>query len=143
MNTVNLKSNIYIDFLYRDLTICSRCQNSDYNLDEGINIIKKKFPEKNIYLNKVNVETKALANQYSFMTSPTIRVNGMAIEQEIKEDDCMTCGDLSGGQVDCRLWTYKGLEYHAPPVDMLVDAIGKIIAEESWKKADSKKRLIT
>jgi|GEM_PF-865568 len=128
-----IEDNIFIDFLYLDLATCNRCQETDIKLEQGVNQIKKKFPNKNIYLNKINVNTKKLAYKYSFLTSPTIRVNGIDIQQEIIEDDCIACGELCGDQVDCRVWTYQGIEYHEPPTPMIVDEISKIINEESWK----------
>jgi len=128
-----VENKIFVDFLYLDLTTCDRCQDADRKLEEAIDVIREKFPEKNIYLNKVNVDTKALAYKYSFVTSPTIRVNGVDLQEEIVEDDCIACGELCGDQVDCRVWTYEGVEYHEPPIQMIVEEMTRIITEESWK----------
>lgn len=134
-----LEEDIFIDFLYLDLTTCDRCQDADRKLEEGIDAIREKFPEKNIYLNKVNVNTKALAYKCSFVTSPTIRVNGIDLQEEIVEDDCIACGELCGDQVDCRVWTYEGIEYHEPPTQMIVKEMTRIITEKPWKTKQKNK----
>ena len=38
-----------------------------------------------------------------------------------------TCGDICGGDVDCRTWTYMGEEYTVPPKALIVDAILKAV----------------
>lgn len=133
------EEDIFVDFLYLDLTTCDRCQDTDLKLEEGMELIREKFPKKNIYLNKVNVNTKALAYKYSFETSPTIRVNGIDLQQEIIEDDCIACGELCGDQIDCRVWVYEGVEYHEPPVQMIVEEMTRIITKESWKVKQTNK----
>ena len=59
------------------------------------------------------------------MSSPTIRVNGYDICDEVKESDCGCCGEISGNQVDCRVFEYEGNLYEVPPKAMLAEAILK------------------
>ena len=73
-------------------------------------------------VNKINITTKELAIEHQFVSSPTIRVNGNDIDVDVKESLCESCGDLCGENVDCRVWTYKGVEYNQPPKAMIVDA---------------------
>ena len=121
------KKQLYIDFLYLDLSVCERCQGTENNLDEAIEEVSGvlKAAGFEIVVNKVNIMTKELAMQYQFLSSPTIRINGKDIELEVKESSCKECGDLCGDNVDCRVWTYDGMEYTEPPKAMLVNAILK------------------
>jgi len=59
------------------------------------------------------------------MSSPTIRLNGRDIEQDIRESLCESCGDLTENNtlVDCREWHYRGKVYSAAPLPLLVEAI--------------------
>lgn len=123
------KRQIVIDFLYLDLSACTRCQGTDQILDEAIsevsNVLELTGVEVNV--NKVNVISEELAVQYQFMTSPTIRINGRDIQMDAKESNCESCGDLCGDEVDCRVWVYNGVEYTEPPKAMVVEAILKAV----------------
>lgn len=44
---------------------------------------------------------------------------------EVKESDCGRCGEISGNQVDCRVFEYEGNLYEVPPKAMLAEAILK------------------
>ena len=111
------KKPINIDFLYLDTTICGRRQDTETALDEAV----ASAAGHEVKVNKVNITTRELAIQYRFISSPTIRVNGNDIAVELRESVCEDCGDLCGDTVDCRVWI--GVEYNAPPKELLVDAI--------------------
>mgnify|MGYP003548533795 FL=1 len=123
---------VKIDFLYLDLTVCERCQGTESNLDQAIQDVSQvlKAAGYQILVNKVNVNTRELAYQYKFVSSPTIRINGMDISMEVKESSCKECGDLCGDEVDCRVWTYEGTDYTEPPKEMIINAILKYIYSE-------------
>lgn len=114
-----------IDFLYLDLSICTRCQGADKALDEAIADVSHvlKAAGYDVAVNKVNITTKELAIKYQFVSSPTIRVNGHDIDVDVKESRCESCGDLCGDSVDCRVWTYQGVEYTEPPKALLINAL--------------------
>ncbi|MCL1915631.1 MAG: DUF2703 domain-containing protein [Desulfovibrionaceae bacterium] len=118
-----------IDFLYLDLNTCERCIATGGTLDEALNTLAPVFQAMNytVHVNKVNITTKELAEQYRFISSPTIRVNGMDICTEVKESNCKDCGDLCGDTVDCRVFVYEGNAYEQPPAAMLIDGILKVI----------------
>ena len=120
---------VKIDFLYLDLNTCERCIATGGTLDEALNALAPTLQAMNytVHVNKVNITTKDLAEQYHFLSSPTIRVNDMDICTELKESDCKDCGDLCGDSVDCRVFVYEGNEYEQPPVAMIVDGILKVI----------------
>ncbi len=121
------KRQIAIDFLYLDLSVCTRCQGTDTSLDEALAEVSKVLEATGteVVLNKVNVNSEELAVAYKFVSSPTIRVNGHDIQMEVKESLCESCGDLCGDEVDCRVWVYQGKEYTVPPKAMIIEAILK------------------
>ncbi len=135
------KKQLYIDFLYLDLSVCERCQGTENNLDEAIEEVSGvlKAAGFEIVANKVNIMTKELAMQHKFLSSPTIRINGNDIELEVKESSCKECGDLCGDNVDCRVWTYDGIEYTEPPKAMFVNAILKEVYGS--RKTEAKREL--
>lgn len=119
------KKPINIDFLYLDTTICGRCQDTEKALDEAISsvVVVLNAAGYEVKVNKVNIATRELAIQYQFISSPTIRVNGNDIAEELRESVCEDCGDLCGDTVDCRVWVYNGVQYTSPPKELIVDAI--------------------
>ncbi len=120
---------VTIDFLYLDLNTCERCVSTDSALNEALAILSGVFRvlDYSVTVNKVNITSKELAEQHRFISSPTIRVNGLDICQEVKESDCGDCGDLCGDSVDCRVFTYEGKDYEQPPAAMIVDGILHIL----------------
>lgn len=119
------KKDFVIDFLYLDLNVCSRCQGTDKVLDEAVSDVfgVLKAAGYDVVVNKINITTRELAIQHEFVSSPTIRVNGYDIDVDVKESLCESCGDLCGENVDCRVWTYQGVEYTQPPKALIVDAL--------------------
>lgn len=130
--TKQKRKQIQIDFLYLDLNICERCLGTDKNLDEAINQVSGvlKAAGFDIIINKVNITTKELAIRHEFISSPTIRINGKDIALDVKESLCEDCGDLCGDNVDCRVWTYNGVDYTEPPKELIVNAILKEVYSE-------------
>ncbi|MEN1761609.1 DUF2703 domain-containing protein [Anoxynatronum sibiricum] len=114
-----------IDFLYLDVTTCNRCQDAERHLEEALEQVGETLKTAGIQVkvNRVHVNTEALARQYRFVSSPTIRINGNDIQQLVKESQCHSCGDLCGDQVDCRVWLYRGQIYEAPPRAMMMEAL--------------------
>lgn len=121
------KRQIIIDFLYLDLSVCTRCQGTETNLDDAVNEVSTVLGAAGfeIVVNKININSRELAVEYHFLSSPTIRVNGRDIALEVKESSCKECGDLCGDSVDCRVWVQEGREYTEPPKSMVINAILK------------------
>jgi hypothetical protein len=121
------KRQIIIDFLFLDLSVCTRCQGTDTSLDEALSEVLKVLEATGIevIVNKINVTSEALAIAHKFVSSPTIKVNGHDIQMEVKESLCESCGDLCCDEVDCRVWVYQGQEYTVPPKAMIIEAILK------------------
>lgn len=127
-NTTNTR-RIVIDFLFLDVSVCTRCQGTDATLDDALKDVSKVLEATGVevVVNKVNILSEEQAKEYQFVSSPTIRINGRDIQMEVKESLCESCGDLCGDNVDCRVWVYQGQEYTEPPKAMIIEAILKEI----------------
>jgi O-phosphoseryl-tRNA(Cys) synthetase len=139
------EKRLVIDFLYLDLSVCTRCQGTDSSLDEALAEVSKVLEATGtkVILNKVNINTEELAVAYKFVSSPTIRVNGHDIQMDVHESLCESCGDLCGDQVDCRVWVYQGQEYTVPPKAMVIEGILKEVYGEKKDVPESEQEYIT
>ena len=125
--------NLDIEFLYLDLTVCERCITTDDTLDKALEILSGVLDTLGyqVKVNQINITSRELAEKHRFVSSPTIRVNGVDICNEVIESECKDCGDLCGGEtVDCRVFEYDGVKYEKPPVAMIVDGILKAVYGE-------------
>lgn len=131
---------IVIDFLYLDLSQCTRCQGTDDTLELALNEVAGQLEESGymVSVNKVQINTPDLARKYRFLTSPTIRVNGRDIQMDIVESNCKSCGDLCGDSVDCRVWVYQGKEYDIPPNELIIEGIMSVIDNHEMVEDNSK-----
>jgi hypothetical protein len=118
-----------IDFLFLDLTTCSRCRGTDRNLEQALkaahDLLAATGTEIEIEIEKIHVESAQLARELRFESSPTIRVNGRDIALELRESSSgsQACTDGCGEQIGCRVWVYGGRQHTEPPVAMILDAI--------------------
>lgn len=111
--------------MYLDLKSCDRCIGTDVVLDEVMMALTPvlKLAGYDVEYNKVEIATEELARKYRFLSSPTIRVNGNDICQTVAENSCGCCSDISGTDVNCRVFEYKGESYDVPPKEMLASAV--------------------
>ncbi len=123
------KKEIIIDFLYLDLSVCTRCQGTGDSLEEAVAEVAKVLEAANmeVLVNKVEIADAETAIRHKFVSSPTIRINGQDIQLDVKESLCESCGDLCGTDVDCRVWVYQGKEYSVPPKALIIEAILRAI----------------
>ena len=138
------KRHICIDFMYLDLSICSRCQGTGDTLDDALAEVAAvlKAAGVKVTMNKIHVSSEEQARQLRFASSPTIRVNGRDIQMEIRESVCESCGDLCGDDVDCRVWVYQEKEYTVPPKAMIIDAVLREIYGDNGVSADTVKEFV-
>lgn len=120
---------VLVEYLYLDLQTCDRCIGTDNVLDEVIMTLTPalQMAGYEVEYNKIKMETAELAEQYQFLSSPTIRVNGQDICQSVAENSCGCCSDISGTDVDCRVFEYNGETYEIPPKEMLAVAILQVV----------------
>jgi hypothetical protein len=118
---------IVIEFLYLDLTTCTRCVGTGENLSKGVGIVRDVLEGAGtaVEVRRTLVRTAEQARELRFVSSPTIRVNGRDIALELKESPCGSepCGCGCDEDTLCRVWTYRGQEYTEAPVGLIVDAI--------------------
>lgn len=119
------KKEVKIEYLYLDLDTCDRCVGTDAVLEDVIVELTPalELAGYSVSYSKIKIDNEELAVQHRFASSPTIRVNGRDICDEVKESDCGCCGEISGTQVDCRVFEYEDNLYEVPPKAMLAEAI--------------------
>ncbi|MGE4353271.1 MAG: DUF2703 domain-containing protein [Oscillospiraceae bacterium] len=120
-----LAKKVLVEYLYLDLHTCDRCIGTDIALDEVMLTISPalRLAGFEVSYQKIEMTTAELAIKYHFLSSPTIRVNGRDICTSVKENNCGCCSEISGTNVDCRIFEYNGENYEVPPKEMLAQAI--------------------
>ena len=125
--TATSADKLIIDFLYLDLTTCTRCRGTDRSLESALaavgDVLRAAGVE--VEVRKVHIRSEAEARAWRFVSSPTVRINGVDIAVELRESSCGSeaCVDGCGDQIACRVWVFGGREYTEPPVELIVDAI--------------------
>lgn len=116
---------VLVEYLYLDLETCDRCVGTDQELREVLDTLAPALALAGYTLEyrKIEMTTRELAIKHRFLSSPTIRVNGRDICATVAENDCSCCGEISGTQVDCRVFEYGGEEFQVPPKAMLAEGI--------------------
>lgn len=116
---------VLVEYLYLDLNTCERCVGTDQELREVLDTLAPALALAGyaIEYRKTEMTTREIAIANRFLSSPTIRVNGRDICSTVAENDCGCCGEISGTQVDCRVFEYNGEAYEVPPKAMLAEAI--------------------
>ena len=121
------KRRLNIDFLYLDLSVCGRCQDTESTLEEAIEEVARILETTgvDVALNKIQVTSEDQALALGFLVSPTIRVNGRDIQLNFRESPCESCGTLCECEVgvSCREWEYQGQWLTAPPKGLIIEAI--------------------
>jgi hypothetical protein len=139
MRPLQTRRKINIDFLYVDLTVCSRCKGTDAHLEEALSEVSRVLVAAGVEVSvrKTLVESEAQAKALGFFSSPTIRINGKDIALEFRESRCESCEACAGNvPVNCRVWVFQGQEYTEAPKAMIVDAI----LREVYSSASSEER---
>jgi NAD-dependent dihydropyrimidine dehydrogenase PreA subunit len=116
---------VVVEYLYLDVTTCERCMGTDDELDEVMMVLTPalELAGLDVQYNKVEMATAEMARQYRFLSSPTVRVNGLDICESVAENSCGCLSEISGMDVDCRVFEYGGQSYEVPPKEMLAEAI--------------------
>jgi len=122
-------NKITVKYLYLDLKTCDRCIGTENALDEVMLTLTPaiRLAGYNVEYRKIEMKTAELAEQYRFLSSPTIRVNGHDICISVAENSCGCCSEISGTDVDCRVFEYNGEKYEVPPNEMIAEAVLKTI----------------
>ncbi|MPM11728.1 hypothetical protein SDC9_58078 [bioreactor metagenome] len=123
------EKKVLVEYLYLDLQTCDRCIGTDEVLDEVMTILTPalQLAGLEVEYSKIKMETAEFAERYRFLSSPTIRVNGQDICVSVKENSCGCCSQISGTDVNCRVFEYQGNTYEVPPKEMLAGAVLKTV----------------
>lgn len=126
-------SRLVVELLAIDLETCARCVPTDAQLKAAVKLLTPVAAALGIELveRTTIVATPGEAMRRALVSSPTIRINGRDIAQDVRESRCESCGDIAGGAapIDCREWHYKGAVYPSAPLPMLVEAIVKAMLD--------------
>ena len=116
---------VLVEYLYLNLNTCARCIGTDQELREVLDTLSPALALAGYSLayRKLEMTTREIATAHRFLSSPTIRVNGCDICTSVAENDCGCCGEISGTQVDCRVFEHGGETYEVPPKAMLAEGI--------------------
>jgi len=121
------RRTLTIELLVIDMKTCTRCVPTGARLAEAVRLLTPIAESLGIELveRMTLVGTPGEARRRALVSSPTIRINGRDIAQDIRESRCESCGEIAGGgaSIDCREWHYKGTVYSAAPLPMLLEAI--------------------
>jgi hypothetical protein len=118
---------LQVDFLFLDLTTCTRCRGTDQSLESALEAAHELLAATGIEVkvDRIHVASAEQARELRLESSPTIRVNGRDVALELRESSCgaEACTDGCGESIACRVWVHEGQEYTEPPVAMILDAI--------------------
>ena len=121
------EKQIEIEFLFLDLDVCTRCKETDANLETALRIVQEvlRAPGTDVSTRKVLVDSEETARKLKFLSSPTIRINGRDIALEFRETPCDSCAEACACDdgVDCRVWVNEGKEHSEAPVPLIVNAL--------------------
>ena len=116
-----------VELLVIDLNVCARCVPTGDQLRAAIELVRPAADAMRIGITyrETIVQTPEEAKARALLSSPTIRINGRDIQQDIRESECESCGDLTegGAKIDCREWHYRGQVYAAAPLPFLVETL--------------------
>lgn len=91
---------------------------------------------------EVLINSDEKARKYNFVGSPTIRIDGKDIQEEVSKGICLPCEEISKTEetnefvkqeckCGCRTYFYKGRKYPYPPKDMIREAIALAISQHT------------
>lgn len=121
------KKVLNVELLAIDLSSCKRCVPTGDQLKRAVSLLTPVAVALGIELRhrEIVIQTPQESKEHALLTSPTIRLNGRDIAQDIRESLCESCGDLTDNNtlVDCREWHYRGRIYSAAPLPLLIESI--------------------
>ena len=122
-----------VEYLYLDLETCDRCVGTDKVLDDVMETLTPALELSGfkVEYRKILIDGIETARKHKFLSSPTIRINGKDIFGDIAENSCGCCSDISGYDVDCRVFIHEGREYEIPSAEMIAREILEMVFGEA------------
>lgn len=116
-----------VELVAIDMETCARCVPTGDQLEAAVHLLSPVAAVLGIEVRHhvIVVRTQEEAKEQALLSSPTIRLNGRDIDQDIRESVCESCGDLTANNttIGCREWHYRGKVYFAAPLPLLLEAI--------------------
>lgn len=118
-----------IELLY--ILDCPWCVKTKELVRKSLQELKVKADVKEIL-----IDSGAKAKKYGFTGSPTVRIDGQDIQEEISKGRCLPCEKLAKSATKfvkqecncgCRTFFYKNKQYPYPPKGMIKEVIKKYI----------------
>ncbi|MBN2719607.1 MAG: DUF2703 domain-containing protein [Proteobacteria bacterium] len=134
------KKTLDVELLVIDLETCERCVPTGEQLGKAVRLLQPVAEALGIELRHQEyvIKNREEAKARALTTSPTIRLNGRDIDQNIRESVCESCGDLTGNDtvVECREWHYRGEVFPSAPLPMLIEVItGALLSIDEMQPA--------
>ncbi|OSM01398.1 DUF2703 domain-containing protein [Magnetofaba australis] len=129
-----------IELLYLDNEHCSRCAETERNLNEAIQRTTPVLEAlgREAQLTAIHVESEESARELRLRASPTIRIDGRDMLGADEETPCAPCSELAdGAAVTCRAWSWRGEGMDEPPVGLLVEEILRAALDAPQSSAES------
>lgn len=125
--TTTESKTIIVDFLFLDEETCVPCGSTSDNLETALKAMELPLKEMDVevQVRRIHVASKEIAIKTQFISSPTIRVNGIDIDPSVTEGNCETCGEIAGNdtKVNCRTWEWQGETSNAAPVAKIMHEV--------------------
>ncbi len=84
---------------------------------------------------EILIDTDEKAKKYNFVGSPTVRINGEDIQEDVSKGQCLPCEELAESTEEttefvrqecmcgCRIYFYKNKQYPYPPKQLIKKAL--------------------
>ncbi len=111
---------------------CPWCVKTKKLIKESLKELKIKAD-----VEEILIDTDEKAKKYNFIGSPTVRINGKDIQEEVRKEQCLPCEELAECTKEttefvkqeckcgCRIYFYKGKQYPFPPKQLIKEALKK------------------
>jgi len=88
-------------------------------------------------IKEILIDSDEKTKKHNFVGSPTVRINGKDIQEEVSKGQCLPCEELVESTKEttefvkqecrcgCRIYFYEGRQYPYPPKEMIKEAIKK------------------
>lgn len=88
-------------------------------------------------IEEILIDCEEKVKKYQFLGSPTIRIDGQDIQENVNKDKCLPCEELAKDTekttefvkqecaCGCRVFLYNGKQYPYPPKGMIEEALKK------------------
>jgi len=88
-------------------------------------------------IEEILIDSDEKAKKHNFVGSPTVKIDGKDIQEEVSKGQCLPCEELAESTKEttefvkqecrcgCRIYFYEGKKYPYPPKKMMKEAIMK------------------